>query len=57
MGTFEKYMVNTLEKISENKPINWDLWFLRMQVYLKLIQAGMKPATAQKVMNVYMVVN
>lgn len=57
MGTFEKYLVNTLERISADKPINWDLWFLRMKVYMRLIQAGMRPVVARRVMSVYLVVN
>lgn len=57
MGKFENYMVSTLKRISADKPIDWDLWFLRFDVYMKLIVAGMRPVAARKVMNVYIVLN
>lgn len=53
MGKFEKYIVNTLKRISKDKPIDWDLWFLRMNVYLRLIRSGIRPVAARKVMNFY----
>lgn len=51
---FEKYFESAIRKIAGKEPIDEETFEERLNVYLQLINNGMRPATAKKVMDIYM---
>lgn len=51
---FEEYLKKTVQQICEDQPIDRVLFETRIRVFLGLVDKGVKPARARRIMDLYL---